>query len=134
MKKVQERRDDNRYEFYRRMLLDRRAEVLSSLGVKFDRLAAMGRVAEEDQAQIYHDEFVWLSLNTLDYQQLRLINEALDRIRGGGYGSCLACGDPIPAKRLRAVAWARYCVPCQERESLPPVAGEAGGAELTADL
>jgi len=134
MKKVQERQDDRRDESYRRLLLDRRAEVLSSLGVKFDTLAAMGRVAEEDQAQIYHDEFISLSLNTLDYQQLGLIDEALDRISGGEYGLCLACGEPIPRKRLQAVPWARYCVPCQERENLAALNGEAGSPELAADL
>ena len=134
MKKVQERQDDRRDESYRRLLLDRRAEVLSSLGVKFDTLAAMGRVAEEDQAQIYHDEFISLSLNTLDYQQLGLIDEALDRISGGEHGLCLACGEPIPRKRLQAVPWARYCVPCQERENLAALNGEAGSPELAADL
>jgi DnaK suppressor protein len=126
----------SRDEPYRRMLLDRRAELLSSLGVKFDRLAAMGRVAEEDQAQVHHEEFISLSLNTIEYQQLGLIDEALDRIHAGDYGMCLACGDPIPAKRLRAVPWARYCVPCQEREASSPTVmdGEAVGAGLNAEL
>jgi DnaK suppressor protein len=117
------------------MLLDRRAELLSDLGVKFDRLAAMGRVAEEDQAQVYHDEFISLSLNTLEYQQLGLINEALDRITAGDYGVCLACGDPIPVKRLRAVPWARRCVPCQEHEAaFSAVAGDSVTAGLNAEL
>ncbi|MFB3776582.1 MAG: TraR/DksA family transcriptional regulator [Bryobacteraceae bacterium] len=109
-------------ETYRRGLLARRAELLSSLDVKFDTVAAMGRVAEEDQAQVSHDEFISLSLNILDYQQLRLIDEALDRLRSGDYGTCLACGEPIPPKRLRVLPWARYCVPCQEREGLRPLA------------
>ena len=71
-------------------------------------------VAEEDQAQMSHDEFVSLHLNSLDYGQLRLIEEALDRIHSGDYGVCLACEEPIPAKRLQALPWARYCVTCQE--------------------
>ena len=99
---------------YREKLLEKRADVLSTLGTKFDTLARMGRVAEEDQAQITHDEFVSLRLNSLDYTQLRLVNEALDRLDSGDYGICLSCEEPIPAKRLRAVPWARYCVPCQE--------------------
>jgi DnaK suppressor protein len=96
------------------MLLEKRAEVLSGLGIKFDTLARMGRVAEEDQAQISNDEFVSLHLNILDYVQLRLIEEALDRLNSGDYGICLSCEEPIPPKRLRAVPWARYCVRCQE--------------------
>ena len=104
----------NLTETYQRMLLEKREKVLSGLGVKFDTLARMGRVAEEDQAQISHDEFISLQLNSLDYVQLRLVEEALDRVRSGDYGVCLACEQPIPPKRLQALPWARYCVRCQE--------------------
>jgi DnaK suppressor protein len=74
----------------------------------------MGRVAEDDQAQLSHDEFVSLHLNSLDYAQLRLVQEALDRLESGDYGACLSCEERIPAKRLRALPWARYCIQCQE--------------------
>jgi DnaK suppressor protein len=96
------------------MLLEKREEVLSGLGIKFDMLARMGRLAEDDQAQISNEETVSLHLNSLDYVQLRLIEEALDRLNSGDYGICLSCEEPIPPKRLRALSWARYCVRCQE--------------------
>ncbi|MGA2270068.1 MAG: TraR/DksA C4-type zinc finger protein [Bryobacteraceae bacterium] len=99
---------------YREMLLEKREEVLSGLGIKFDMLARMGRLAEDDQAQISNEETVSLHLNSLDYVQLRLIEEALDRLNSGDYGICLSCEEPIPPKRLRALSWARYCVRCQE--------------------
>ncbi|MGA3260160.1 MAG: TraR/DksA family transcriptional regulator [Bryobacteraceae bacterium] len=99
---------------YREMLLAKRHDVLAGLGIKFDTLARMGRVAEEDQAQITHDEFVSLRLNRLDYLQLRMIEAALDRLNSGDFGTCLGCEEPIPAKRLNALPWARYCVGCQE--------------------
>ena len=102
------------YEPYRQILVDKRARVLSGLGTKFDTMARMGRVAEDDQAQISHDEFVSLHLNSMDYAQLKLVEEALDRLDSGDYGICLACEEPIPAKRLQAVSWARYCVKCQD--------------------
>src|ERR1043166_8709856 len=101
-------------EKYKQLLLSRRKELLTGRGVKFDTLAGMGRVAEDDQAQISHDEFVSLHLNSLDYAQLRLVEEALDRLGSGDYGICLACEEQIPAKRLNAVSWARYCVKCQD--------------------
>lgn len=99
---------------YRQMLLDKREQVMAGLGIKFDTIARMGRVAEEDQAQMSHDEFVSLRMNSLDYVQLRLIEEALDRIQSGDYGICISCEEPIPPKRLQALPWARYCVACQE--------------------
>jgi DnaK suppressor protein len=99
---------------YRQMLQDRRREVLAGLGGKFDVRAALGRVAEDDQAQISHDEFVSLRLNSLDYARLRMIDEALDRVTAGDFGICLSCEEPIASKRLRAIPWARYCVACQD--------------------
>ena len=99
---------------YRATLLEKRRSVLSALGVKFDTQARMGRVAEDDQAPISHDEFVSSRMNGLDYAQLRMVEEALDRLESGDYGTCLSCDEPIAAKRLAAIPWARYCVTCQE--------------------
>jgi len=99
---------------YRKVLVEKRENVMAGLGIKFDTLAKMGRVAEEDQAQLSHDEFVSLRLNRLDYVQLKLIEEALDRIEAGDYGTCMSCEEPIPAKRLQALPWAKYCVTCQQ--------------------
>jgi DnaK suppressor protein len=118
MKRMLARPVRSQIEGYRRMLIEKRAAALSNLGVKFDTIARMGRVAEEDQAQISHDEFVSLSLNSLDHQQLGLVEEALDRIQVGDYGICLDCGEPIPGKRLNAIPWARFCVPCQDRQGM----------------
>ena len=70
-------------ETYRQLLLEKRKRVLSGLGTKFDTLARLGRVAEDDQAQISHEEFISLKMNSLDYSQLRLVQEALDRLEGG---------------------------------------------------
>ena len=44
----------NSPEAYRDMLLAKRQEVLAGLGTKFDTIARLGRVAEDDQAQITH--------------------------------------------------------------------------------
>jgi DnaK suppressor protein len=103
---------------YRERLLQKRQDVLSGLGVKFDTMARLGRVAEDDQAQLSHDEFVSLRLNSLDYVQLRMIEEALDRLESGDYGVCLCCENAIPPKRLAALPWARYCVSCQDNAGL----------------
>jgi DnaK suppressor protein len=110
----------NTMDTYRNALLDKRGKVLAGLGMKFDTVARMGRVAEEDQAQVSHDEFVSLQLNSLDYLQLRLVEEALDRLNSGDYGVCLTCDLPIPPKRLEALPWARYCVQCQEEIGMNP--------------
>jgi DnaK suppressor protein len=114
MKRTKVAEDTGPQAAYRKILIEKRKSVLAGLGIKFDTLAKMGRIAEEDQAQLSHDEFVSLRLNSLDYVQLRLVEEALDRITTGDYGVCLSCEKPIPAKRLQALPWAKYCVTCQQ--------------------
>ncbi len=110
----------------RQALLEKRTEILKTLGMRFDTVARMGRVAEDDQAQISHDEFISLQVNSIGYEKLRLVDEALERLDAGDYGFCLECESPIPEKRLRAIPWARYCVACQEKAAQRAEA--AGGA------
>lgn len=100
---------------FRRMLEEKRKDLLIGLGVKFDSIASAGRVAEEDQAQMSHDEFISLSRNKQDYQALKLVNEALDRIDAGDFGICHRCEEPISPRRLEVLPWAKYCVRCQDR-------------------
>ncbi|MEW6349292.1 MAG: TraR/DksA family transcriptional regulator [Thermodesulfobacteriota bacterium] len=48
------------------------------------------------------------------HRQIKEIEEALERLKLGEYGTCEECGDPIPEQRLRLYPAARYCVRCQE--------------------
>ena len=100
---------------YRKLLLDKRADLWSRLGLKFDSMPNMDHVNEEDQAQMSNEEFVSMSLNGIEYDQLRQVNEALDRLDNGDYGVCQECDEQISPRRLQAVPWAAYCVTCQER-------------------
>jgi DnaK suppressor protein len=47
-------------------------------------------------------------------QQIKEIEDALERIKYGDYGECEECGEPIPEQRLRLFPAARNCVRCQE--------------------
>lgn len=40
------------------------------------------------------------------------VQAALARIEAGSYGTCLVCGQSIPAARLRLVPEAERCTPC----------------------
>ncbi len=48
------------------------------------------------------------------HRQLKEIEDALDRLRHGEYGTCEDCGETIPEQRLRLFPAARLCVKCQE--------------------
>ena len=65
-----------------------------------------------------HEEWIFLNRNNIEVMLLREIDEAIDRIEDGDYGSCLECEIPISLKRLEAVTWAKYCVTCQEKLSV----------------
>jgi len=48
------------------------------------------------------------------HKQIKEIEEALERIKHGEYGTCDECGEPIPEQRLRLFPAAKLCVRCQE--------------------
>ncbi len=102
---------------YREGLLKKREETLANLGMKCDTLASLGRMAEEDQAIISHEEFVSHRMNRLEWVNLRRINAALNRLEAGEYGICQECGEPISERRLQIIPWAEFCVHCQDRQS-----------------
>jgi DnaK suppressor protein len=53
--------------------------------------------------------------STQERRLLRLTELALRRMDEGSFGECANCGNDINQKRLEAVPWAQYCVPCQEK-------------------
>lgn len=48
-----------------------------------------------------------------EFQLLRQVEAARDRLRDGSFGICLRCEEEIAPKRLHAIPWAAYCVSCQ---------------------
>ena len=47
---------------------------------------------------------------------IRRIERALERFRHGWNGTCVSCGEDIPAERLIASPGTTHCVACKERE------------------
>ena len=108
----------SKYESYRKILEKKAAEVRYGMSAQ---RAAQVLAREEhphdegDLSQQSHEEWIFLNRNTLDIKLLREIQDALQRIAQGTYGVCSECEEPISAKRLDAVPWAKFCVSCQER-------------------
>ena len=106
---------------FRKMLenkaLEIRANLQSSSAAKT--LARGGEPPDlEELPGQSHEEWIFLNRNNIEVMLLREIEEALDRIEDGDYGTCLECAEPISLKRLEAVSWASYCVTCQEELSV----------------
>jgi DnaK suppressor protein len=71
------------------------------------------------------NDFEDIAVDFLEIQQEQsiLVNErsllnevlrALKRIHDGTYGICVACGNPIPEKRLEAIPWAARDIKCEQ--------------------
>jgi DnaK suppressor protein len=112
---------------YRKMLEKKAEEVRRSMSAQ-KAAQVVGRLDvpsdEGDLSQQHHEEWIFLNRNTIDMKLLREISDALVRIEQGTYGVCLECEEPISAKRLEALPWARYCVSCQERIAARAALGE----------
>jgi len=52
-------------------------------------------------------------LAEVESRELASIENALERIRSGHYGTCEYCGCKIPLARLNALPYATMCIACQ---------------------
>ena len=102
-------------EVRRSMSAQKAAQVVARLDIPSD---------EGDLSQQHHEEWIFLNRNSIDMKLLREIADALHRMDREHYGICLECEEPISAKRLDAVPWARYCVSCQEKIAARIAEGE----------
>jgi DnaK suppressor protein len=111
--------DKKKAEYYRKRLVTTQEELLR-LVTKSER---DGREADEEATQdiadkaanSYTKEFLFHQSDE-NRRLLQLVNEALERLRGGTYGLCVSCQGEVQVKRLEAVPWARHCIECQEKQ------------------
>lgn len=119
-------------EKYKKLLLDRRRQLTGSLSSMADEALKThgGGQSIDDIADMGSDQYeqeLTLSLMASEHDEVKLIDEALDRVEDGSYGKCLGCDCTIPTPRLNAVPAAEYCIECQshvEKYGAPPGAEE----------
>jgi DnaK suppressor protein len=108
-------------EHFRKLLLDKRKEILGSVNemedeaLKKSRLDAAGNLSSMPihMADLGSDNFEQefaLGLVDGERKMLREIDDALGRIEEGTFGICQGLNKPIPKARLEAQPWARYGV------------------------
>ncbi len=103
---------------YRRLLVEKRRELLSASTSAGVGIPAAGRVEGDpvDQATAEAEAELEIRLHRTDARLLRAIDEALGRISHRVYGVCESCKRPIAKIRLTAVPWTRHCRHCKEQE------------------
>lgn len=93
--------------------LNERREALTVLVNKVEKSARrkLDKGFEEQAIQRENEE-VLTSLDDSLTEELRQIENALQRIETGKYGKCESCGEEISIKRLKAVPQANLCIKC----------------------
>ncbi len=106
-------------ESFKELLLKKRNEILRNVTTMEDETLHKARTdlssMPTHMADIGSDNFeLENTLGLMDSERriLREIEDALDRIEQGTYGICEGGGEFISKTRLKAIPWARYCVPC----------------------
>jgi DnaK suppressor protein len=117
---VEEYRD--RKDELRKMLIELRDEILNKIaqemGTKLDedpRTSTLSTMDIGDLSQLDLDENIDYTLLNMQIERLREVEDALDRLEDGTYGTCEDCGAPINLERLRVLPFTTCCVRCQEQ-------------------
>jgi DnaK suppressor protein len=107
---------------YQRRLLQRRSTLVQEIRdtlvrIDSDRFAALADQVHDTKDHAVAQLLVETGNAELqrDWQELRDVDGALERIRQGTYATCTTCGTDIPAERLAAYPTAKRCVSCQTR-------------------
>jgi DnaK suppressor protein len=86
---------------------------------------------EVDLIQLNEDREMSFATRSMLVERANKLAEALERLRGGDYGTCQECEEPIAPARLRAMPEVTTCVRCQDRlersKRLQPVGGPVPG-------
>lgn len=110
---------------FRRVLEGKRNELVSNTGDREEiRIEHAAEEFDRLQQQLNRE----VAIRNLDRESklLKQVQSALARLDDESFGVCLRCEEEIPEKRLRAVPWAAYCVPCQEIVDRQRAAGDDG--------
>lgn len=109
--------DKKKRSHYEKLLLKKKEEIEKSYLQKIEKSSdsgSDGTLDSVDEANVNYNKEYWYSFSDADRKLLRLIDEALQRVKTKSFGECLNCGEEIETKRLDVLPWAKYCIKCQK--------------------
>ncbi len=104
-------------EHFKEQLLLRKAEIenlLKKLNNEILEISKCEIKDEGDFASVAMDSDREYQLGIKLTEELKEINEALNKISKGEYGICEMCEEPINIERLKIKPYAKYCIICRE--------------------
>ena len=114
----------------RAILVRRRDALRSALAGDLSLLRELRSESPGDVIDAAYDstqDEISSQLAEVESRELANIENALDRMKAGKYGSCEYCGGKIPMARLNALPYATMCIACQrevERSGISPTGRE----------
>jgi len=109
----------SRYNELRKMLEERRRELMTSVQGKMRDVRAEGGkdrdvLDQGESSEVDIQEDIEFALIQMKSETLNKIDAALRRLEEETYGDCFECGDEISQARLRALPFAVRCKDCEE--------------------
>jgi DnaK suppressor protein len=109
----------NRYNELKKMLEDRRRELLNEVQGRIRDVRLEGNKERDvldqgESSEVDIQEDIEFALIQMKSETLTKIDAALRRLEDGTYGDCFECGDQISEARLRALPFAVRCKDCEE--------------------
>ena len=113
----------NRYNELKKMLEDRRRELLNEVQGRIRDVRLEGNkdrdvLDQGESSEVDIQEDIEFALIQMKSETLTKIDAALRRLEEGTYGDCFECGDNISEARLRALPFAVRCKDCEEAREL----------------
>jgi DnaK suppressor protein len=109
------------------VLVRRRDALRSAMAGDWSLLQELRTTSKSDVADFAVDavqDEITSQLAEVESRELERIENALERMHSGEYGTCENCRQGIPLTRLQALPYATLCIGCQRK------AEESGGARL----
>ncbi len=112
---------------YKRLLLDLRKKLVENVNSMEDEaLGKSGQDASGDLSNVpihmadvgtdNYDRDLTIGLIQNGEEELRAIDEALERIGNKSFGTCVECEKKISKARLTALPYVKNCIECQREE------------------
>ena len=106
-------------QFFKKQLVQDRSLLLQAISPKMDPSPKTGDPEGGDVCDIAssdRERELRLRLSEREREKLRAIEDAIERIDDGSFGTCEECGAKIPIGRLKVMPFTTVCVPCKSRE------------------
>jgi DnaK suppressor protein len=105
-------------ELYRKRLLKMRENILNKAKKLKEDSYNLGTDGIQDMADAASNTYnadILMSISDNDLTILKDIDNSLDKLNKGTYGTCEECEEKISEKRLEANPVARYCITCKRQ-------------------